>query len=242
VWTMTSWSFEVNTSDRRSAGKWYPGDGFVDYLGADPYNWNKCRGNNKETWQSLERIVAPFVKFAEQHPDKQLVLPEFGSDEGSRGQKGAWLDAMRRYLKEPDNAARFAAVIYFHDVHEDNAACTWWLDSSAETLAAARRIARDPFFDRNLDGGAPAPAPAPTPTPAPAPDPESACVVTRTGNGDRITWDDRGNAWRWNIRRNGKWLASTNRETYLNQATLTGNYVLIGRNSGERLNITCERA
>ncbi len=36
VWTMTSWSFEVNTSDRRSAGKWYPGDAYVDYLGADP--------------------------------------------------------------------------------------------------------------------------------------------------------------------------------------------------------------
>jgi len=151
VWTMTSWSFEVSTSDRRSAGKWYPGDAYVDYLGADPYNWNRCRGNSKEGWVSLERVITPFIKFGEQHPTKQLVLPEFGSDEGSRGQKAAWLDEAARFLKRPEIAQKFAAVIYFHDVHEDSASCTWWLDSSTETLNAARRIAADSFFDRNLD-------------------------------------------------------------------------------------------
>lgn len=231
VWTMTSWSFEVNTADRRSAGKWYPGDAYVDFLGADPYNWNRCRGNNKETWQSLERVIAPFVEFAEQHPDKQLVLPEFGSDEGSRGQKGAWLDAVRRYMKEPDNAARFAAVIYFHDVHEDSAACTWWLDSSSESLAAARRIAADPFFDRNRGDLAPGPV-----DPLDAP-----CTVMATANGDRVTWNDRGDDWRWNIRRNGKWLAGTNAEVYVNRNATKGSYVVIGRESGRRVDLTCVR-
>ena len=66
VWTMTSWSFEVNTNDRRSAGKWYPGDAYVDFLGADPYNWNGCR-NPREGWQSLERVITPFVEFSRQH-------------------------------------------------------------------------------------------------------------------------------------------------------------------------------
>lgn len=234
VWTMTSWSFEVNPSDRRSAGKWYPGDAYVDYLGADPYNWNRCRGNAKETWQSLERIIAPFVEFAEQHPDKQLVLPEFGSDEGSRGQKAAWLDAIRRYMKEPDNTARFAAVIYFHDVHEGAASCTWWLDSSTETLAAARRIANDPFFDRNTAGVVVAP-PVEPPTPA------AACTVRATASGDQIAWDDRGASWRWNVRRNGRWLASTNAEIYVNKKATSGNYLVIGRSSGKRVDLSCTR-
>lgn len=235
VWTMTSWSFEVSTTDRRSAGKWYPGDAYVDYLGADPYNWNQCRGNDKERWQSLERIIEPFVEFAEQHPDKQLVLPEFGSDEGTRGQKAAWLDAVRSYMKRPANTARFAAIIYFHDVHEGDAACTWWLDSSSETLAAARRIAADPHFDRNTDGRVAVPAPTPNPDPGPA------CTVRRTANGDQITWDDRGDGWRWNIRRNGKWLAGTRAETYLNTLATTGNYVVIGRESGKRVDLSCIR-
>ncbi len=235
VWTMTSWSFEVTTTDRRSAAKWYPGDAYVDFLRADPYNWNQCRGNTKETWQSLERIIAPFVEFAEQHPDKQLVLPEFGSDEGSRGQKAAWLDAMRSYLKEPGNAARFAAVIYFHDVHEDAASCTWWLDSSGETLAAARRIANDPFFDRNTGGVVVVAPPVAPPTPT------AECTVRATVNGDQITWDDRGNGWRWNLRRNGKWLAGTTAETYLNRNVNSGTYVVIGRDSGARVDLTCVR-
>lgn len=234
VWTMTSWSFEVASSDRRSAGKWYPGDPYVDYLGADPYNWNQCRGNTKETWTSLERIIAPFVEFAEQHPDKQLVLPEFGSDEGSRGQKAAWLDDVRSYLKRPGNAEKFAAVIYFHDVHEDNAACTWWLDSSSETLAAARRLAADPFFDRNTDGA----IPTPVPTPAPA----APCTVRAAANGDLLTWDDRGDGWKWNVRRNGKWIASTGeQETYLNRDTTSGTYKVIGRSGGQRVDISCVR-
>ncbi|MFT7473344.1 MAG: hypothetical protein ACI81L_000259 [Verrucomicrobiales bacterium] len=238
VWTMTSWSFEVNAADRRSAGKWYPGDPYVDYLGADPYNWNRCRGNNKETWTSLERLVTPFMEFANQHPTKQLVLPEFASDEGSAGQKAAWLDDARRFLKRPEVASKFAAVFYFHDVKAGTAGCTWWLDSSTSTLNAARRIAADPFFDRNRGGVPTPPPPAPTPPP---PQPVTGCTVRTTAQGDLLTWASPGDGFKYNVRRNGRWLAGSPTAEYLNTRHDNGNYIVIARDGLLREDLTCRR-
>lgn len=270
VWTMTSWSFEVDTSDRRSAGKWYPGDAYVDYLGADPYNWNQCRGNSKESWVSLERVITPFIEFGEQHPTKQLVLPEFGSDEGSRGQKAAWLDEAAAFLKQPEIAQKFAAVIYFHDVHEESAACTWWLDSSTETLNAARRIAADSFFDRNLDGAPAAPTPTTTTTTAapkvttttttgvPAAQPadpvtikpgvqsntawSGQCTVQEINGSDKLSWTSQGDGFTYNIRRNGKWIRSTKANTsYTNTNVTSGKYVIVARDGGKLAAVVCQR-
>ncbi len=228
VWTMTSWSFEVDTTDRRSAGKWYPGDAYVDYLGADPYNWNACRGNQGERWTELERVIAPFVEFADQHPDKQLVLPEFASAEGTAGQKAQWLDNASAYLQQPEVAARFAAVIYFHDEHPGSSACDWWLDSSTATLNAAKRIAANPFFDRNIDGVAP-------PVNAPA------CTVQTTNGSDRISWTSQGNGWNYNVRRNDRWVGGTLTTSLTNNNVTSGQYVVIARGQGQMVTLSCQR-
>ncbi len=230
VWTMTSWSFEVDTADRRSAGKWYPGDAYVDYLGADPYNWNKCRGNQGERWTELERVIAPFVEFADKHPDKQLVLPEFASAEGTAGQKAQWLDNARAYLKQPDVAARFAAVIYFHDEHPGTPSCNWWLDSSTATLNAAKRIAADPFFDRNIDGVAPPPVNTPV------------CTVKATNGNDVVSWTSQGNGWSYNVRRNDKWVGGTLTTSLTNRNVTSGQYVVIARGQGQKVTLSCQRA
>lgn len=152
VWTMTSWSYEVariDPDDRRRAELWYPGDDVVDFLGADPYNWNRCRGNPNEHWESLEDTIRPFLDWSARHPSKRLVLPEFGSVEGSPGAKAAWLSDAADLMKRSEWSDRFAAIVYFHDNHDDTAhgtSCDWWLDSSGSALAAARAIAADPYF------------------------------------------------------------------------------------------------
>ncbi len=146
VWTMTSWAYEVNTADRRSAGKWYPGDAYVDYLGADPYNWNQCRGSLNETWEPLATTIAPFVAFADSHPTKKLALPEFGSDEAGPGAKAAWLNEVRTLMKQAPYADRFAVVSYFHNQHAGEPDCSWWLDSSPATLTAAAGLFGDAYF------------------------------------------------------------------------------------------------
>lgn len=169
VWTMTSWAFEVhefNANDRRRADLWYPGDDYVDFLGADPYNWHGCRSGLDARWRSLEEVAEPFLEWSAKHPTKKLVLAEFGSDERGAGEKAAWLDDVRNLMKKAEWKDRFEAIIYFHadDLWSNaSSSCEWWLDSSNETLQAARRLANDPFFGGNGDSPAPAQT---TPTPA----------------------------------------------------------------------------
>ena len=243
VWTMTSWSFEVDSADRRSAPKWYPGDDVVDFLGADPYNWNLCR-NSAEEYQELERIVAPFLSFADQHPGKQLVLPEFAAAEGGKAQ---WLRNARDFLKRPDIASRFAAVIYFHDTQPETPNCRWWLDSDPETLSVAQSIANDPFFQRNA--GIVAQEPSPNPATAPEqpaapivePNPGNVCTVRSTASGDVIEWTDFGPGHGYNIRRNDVWVGETSSIGYTNANVFDGQYIVIARGSGIRTDMTCSR-
>ena len=178
VWTMTSWSYEVATidpEDRRRAELWYPGDAYVDLLGADPYNWNQCRGNTRETWESLEDTIRPFLDWSGRHPGKGLVLPEFGSVEGDPGAKARWLRDAAALMKRPEWSSRFEAIVYFHDDHSDTRAgtqCRWWLDSSEPTLQAAREIAHDPYFTGHASPAGPPPTTSPPP-PTTSPPPPS---------------------------------------------------------------------
>lgn len=231
VWTMTGWSFEVNTADRRSAGKWYPGDNFVDMLGSAAYNWNFCR-SAREGWRELEPIIASFLEFADDHPDKQLVLPEFGAAEGNWGAKAGWLDRAADYLKQPEVASRFAAVVYFHDSHPGFDQCNWWLDSSNPTLNAARDIATDPFFRRNVATATPVAATVPA---------GAECVVRSTNNGDLIEWNDRGARWSYNVRSDDRWVGETTDNRLRNDNVHNGSYMVIARGEGNRVDIPCVR-
>ena len=58
--TVEAVSFELPPSDPRYAAYWYPGDGYVDDIAADVYNWFDCRyqtGGPKNAWKSLEQIT-----------------------------------------------------------------------------------------------------------------------------------------------------------------------------------------
>ncbi len=136
------WSFEVGDffpTDRRRAELWYPGDDVIDIIGSDEYNWNNCRGETTEPWTSLADDIEPFLRFANQHPDKQLLLGEFGSDIGSPGQKAEWLNDAQEWFSTSPDADRFVALLYFHDDGRGEGwpECEWWLDTSPSSTAAA---------------------------------------------------------------------------------------------------------
>jgi len=155
VWIMTEWSFEVgdfNPGDRRVAQKWYPGDDVVDLIASDTYNWNNCRGNTSDPWQSLEDELEPLMRFAAQHPGKQLVLGEFGSDDGAPGQKAQWLADAQALFKTAPYKDSFAALLYFHDDGREEGvpACNWWLDSTNASEAAASQWFGDAFYAGSL--------------------------------------------------------------------------------------------
>lgn len=149
------WSFQVGDffpNDRRRAELWYPGDDVIDIIGSDEYNWNNCRGETTEPWTSLEDDIEPFLRFADQHPDKQLLLGEFGSDVGPANQKAQWLADARDWFATSPDADRFVALLYFHDDGRGEGwpECEWWLDTSPASTTAAIAWFQDERFRGQL--------------------------------------------------------------------------------------------
>lgn len=157
AWIMTEWAFEVETirpNDRRVADRWYPGDDVVDLISSDTYNWNNCRGNTTDPWRTLEDDLAPLMRFLAKHPGKKLTLGEFGSDEGTPGQKAEWMNEAQALFKRAPYRDAFVALLYFHD---DGAVdgvpnCDWWLDTSTSSTNAAGTWFLDPAYRTRLLG------------------------------------------------------------------------------------------
>jgi hypothetical protein len=139
TWQMTAWSFKVNSGDRRSAPKWYPGDGYVDVVGADGYNWYTCQSGNGR-WTEFKTFADPVLQFARAH-GKQAAFPEFGSQADSR--RAQWLKNARDYLVA--NRDIIVAAYYFNRMDPNgnkHQSCRWPLSTSQE-IDIYRQMARD---------------------------------------------------------------------------------------------------
>ncbi len=146
IWIMTDYSFWVSQTDRRYAPKWYPGDEWVDAVGADAYNWFTCRGAS-EPWRTLESVADPLRRFALLHPDEEAWLPEFGSveDPNNPQRKAQWLVEARDLFKRP-GWEQFKGVSYFNMRASTVYACNWYVDSSQAALNAFKAMGADPFY------------------------------------------------------------------------------------------------
>jgi beta-mannanase len=138
TWQMTAYSFRANSSDARYAGRWYPGDAYVDNVGADAYNWYTCgHGNGK--WNELKVLGDPVLAFARAH-GKRASFPEFASHATS--QRSQWLRNAHSYFVA--NQDILAAAFYFNrpPTVAANGDCRWWLSTTSEWDAFGD-IARD---------------------------------------------------------------------------------------------------
>lgn len=135
VWQMTAYSFR--TSGSQAAINYYPGDNYVDEVGADPYNWGDCRGDNQ--WVQLSTVTDPVLAFARNH-GKTVVLAEFASTGGS--QRAAWLNAAHQYFIANRSAIQGAFYFDRPATTAEGARCNWSLTSSAD-VSAFRSIVND---------------------------------------------------------------------------------------------------
>jgi len=163
AWIMSSWSYQVDGADRRSAGKWYPGDDVVDYIGADPYNWSNCRENAPAVNRPLAETAEAFRQFGLAHPNKGLILGEWAStDYRNQGTKAGWINEVRSLLKKPE-WSQMAAISYYNAHDPKFPRCTWEIDSSPSALQAIKAMAADPFYNTSANPAPPPPPPAPEP-------------------------------------------------------------------------------
>ncbi|MGB9376094.1 MAG: glycosyl hydrolase [Mycobacteriales bacterium] len=133
TWQMTAYAFRASSSDSRYASRWYPGDAYVDSVGADAYNWSSCgQGNGK--WQELKDLGDPVLAFARAH-GKRAAFPEFASDADSR--RAQWTYNALAYIAA--NRSMFTGAFYFYrpPTVAANSDCKWPLSTSAEYLAYA---------------------------------------------------------------------------------------------------------
>ncbi|GAA5021923.1 hypothetical protein GCM10023258_11730 [Terrabacter aeriphilus] len=128
---LTAWSYRTKPSDRAYAANWYPGDAYVDVVGADAYNWSSC-GEGKGAWVELKTLVDPVLAFAKPR-GKLVALPEFGVTKDAR--RATWLTNAKNYIIA--NESWFAAVYYFNrpPTNKNNLNCSWALTTSSEFAA-----------------------------------------------------------------------------------------------------------
>ncbi len=136
TWNMTAYAFKVPVGDGRYAAKWYPGDAYVDNVGADAYNWFDCGAGNGK-WVALAQVAADALAFAKSH-GKLLVLPEWASQRGS--QRAQWLKDARNWLLA--NRGDIRGVFYYTPPAAPKGSCSFALTTQAE-FDAFGQMARD---------------------------------------------------------------------------------------------------
>ena len=139
TWQMTAYSFRVNSSSEQYAAKWYPGDQWVDNVGADAYNWISCGATGTGQYNSMKTLGDPVLAFARAH-GKAASFPEFASH--ANAQRTQWLADAHAYFVANEDV--LGAAFYFNrpPTIASNADCKWGLTSAAE-YGALRSMAQD---------------------------------------------------------------------------------------------------
>jgi hypothetical protein len=135
VWTMMSWSF--NPRSGRDPNAYYPGNRYVDFVGADGYNWYP--GKPGTEWTTFREIFRDVNRWSIRHRKPWMVV-EYGcqEDRSVPGRKARWF---RRALAAAKDWRRLKALMYF-DVDEDY---DWTTDTSSSSLTAYRAIANSTY-------------------------------------------------------------------------------------------------
>ena len=133
---------EANSYNPASVLQWYPGDSYVDWVGADGYNRLGCNGGPAR-WVDFSTLFAPLENFAVLH-GKPALIAEWASVENPAvpGAKAAWITAAAQTL---ESWPQVKASMYF-----DNAGprpgCDFSLSSSPSALQAYAAMGAQPYF------------------------------------------------------------------------------------------------
>lgn len=94
------WVFAVNWEDVPKGGNsfmsYYPGDGYVDFIGIDGYNWGNVKSWSR--WRSFKEIFEDRLNVAGKAFDKPLIISEFSST-SSGGNKAQWIKEALSYIR-----------------------------------------------------------------------------------------------------------------------------------------------
>jgi beta-mannanase len=158
VWSATASAF---AGARGGVEQYWPGDAYVDWIGADGYNWRGCQ---PASWQELGSIFRAFYAWGAAR-GKPLMISATASTENPADPMGKarWFDNAVRTLQTA--MPRVQAFVY-----HNSARCDWRVESTASSLAGFRRLANDPWMQHPATTTVAPPPPGilPSTTTAPA--------------------------------------------------------------------------
>ena len=152
VWSPNADAF---AGARGGVDRFWPGDAYVDWIGADGFNWNGCNG--RTAWRDFGTIFKAFYAWGSARA-KPLMISGTGTveDAADPGRKRSWyLDAAATLA---GSMPRVRAVVLL----DQGGRCDWRPDTSASSMQGFVGFARDPFF-----GGTAQAPPAPPTTARP---------------------------------------------------------------------------
>jgi len=120
-------------------GHYYPGDAYVDYVGAHGFNGPSVWGGPDRGFGRLfdGREMGGMLSDLERRFDKPIIIGEFATQETGGRAKAAWIDGAYRAMME--NPAVVGAVWFHMDKEAD-----WRVDSSPAALEAYRQAVSAP--------------------------------------------------------------------------------------------------
>lgn len=130
VWSVNQISIPNTPANRFAA--YYPGDAYVDWVGASGFNWGAAvPGGSWTPWETRFGESVPYLETL----GKPIIIDEMASVEQG-GSKAAWIrEAYDRIRQHP----KVKAVVYFDDVeHQQGLTQDWRVNSSPASLAAFR--------------------------------------------------------------------------------------------------------
>ncbi len=120
-------------------GHYYPGDAYVDYVGAHGFNGPSVWGGPDRGFDRLfdGREMGRMLSDLERRFDKPIIIGEFATQESGDGAKAAWIESAYRAMLE--NPAVVGAVWFHMDKEAD-----WRVDSTPAALDAYRQAVSAP--------------------------------------------------------------------------------------------------
>lgn len=142
------WGFHVNNfssprAEWNSMARYYPGAGYVDWLGLSVYG----KMNRKEGWAAFSAMMdGPYQEICKLDPHKPVFLAEWGAGEFPPGDKAGFIATGFNEIK--NKYRRVRAAVFWHERWQngDGSYSNLRVNSSPEALEAYRQGVADPYW------------------------------------------------------------------------------------------------
>ena len=147
TWIWNAYSHSLPFESWNDANNYYPGDGYVDWIGISGYNWG--RSKDWSTWQTFDDIFAsPYNSLHNAHPAKPIMIAEFACSEVYDWviweKKGPWITDTFQKIKNSYPAVK--AYNWFNVDKSGLGETNWHIESSDNSKNAMNQAMTDLYY------------------------------------------------------------------------------------------------